>query len=231
MTGSLPPGHRGELRGRLLIASPRLRDPNFDRTVVFILDHGDEGALGVVINRPTHAEVEDILEPWMAVAERTPPAMVFSGGPVSLNAVIGLGLAGADTDTPAVGTAGAPEDADAEAPEDADAEAPEDADAEAPEPDGLPWRSVVGPIGTVDLSVDPGRQPRALRGVRLFAGYAGWIEGQLETEMDAGAWFAVDGDVGDVFTSDPEQLWHDVLHRQAGQLAVLANYPPHPSVN
>jgi putative transcriptional regulator len=204
---SAPTGHSGPLRGRLLIASPRLSDPNFDRTVVFVLDHGDEGALGVVLNRPTHADVEDILEPWMVVAEQTPPALVFSGGPVSLNAVIGLGLAtdeeGSDSTTGAA-----------------------DGGREA-----LPWRSVLGPVGTVDLSVDPDLQPRTLGGVRLFAGYAGWTEGQLETEMDAGAWYAVDGGVDDIFTSEPEQLWRDVLRRQGGQLAVLANFPPHPSVN
>ena len=41
-----------ESRGRLLVATPDLRDPNFSRTVVLMLEHGDEGALGVVLNRP-----------------------------------------------------------------------------------------------------------------------------------------------------------------------------------
>ena len=40
-------------KGRLLVATPPLEDPNFDRTVVYMLEHHDEGALGVIINRPT----------------------------------------------------------------------------------------------------------------------------------------------------------------------------------
>jgi hypothetical protein len=46
-------GDVGELvRGQLLVATPDLRDPNFSRTVILMLEHGDEGALGVVLNRP-----------------------------------------------------------------------------------------------------------------------------------------------------------------------------------
>ncbi|MGW2110511.1 YqgE/AlgH family protein, partial [Streptomyces sp. NPDC001948] len=41
------------LTGRLLVATPALADPNFDRAVVLLLDHDDEGSLGVVLNRPT----------------------------------------------------------------------------------------------------------------------------------------------------------------------------------
>src|ERR1700722_16851951 len=52
---SSPPG--GALTGRLLVASTRLGDPNFDRGVVLLLDHGDDGALGVVLNRPTPVPV------------------------------------------------------------------------------------------------------------------------------------------------------------------------------
>ncbi len=196
------------LRGNLLVSSPRLGDPNFDRTVVLVLDHGDEGALGVVINRPTHAVVSDILEAWMDLAARTPPANVFSGGPVSLNAVIGLARASpaAPTDTPA--------------------------SLDSLEPGGpQAWRPVLGTVGTVDLSVGPGHQPLDLDGIRLFAGYAGWAAGQLETEMEAGAWFVVDATPDDVFTGDPDGLWHDVLRRQGNDLALLAGFPPHPSVN
>ena len=45
------------LRGRLLVATPPLVDPNFDRTVVLMLEHGEEGALGIVLNRPTDASL------------------------------------------------------------------------------------------------------------------------------------------------------------------------------
>ena len=49
------------LRGKLLVASPALEDPNFVRSVVLITEHGDEGAMGIVLNRPADAEVEEVL--------------------------------------------------------------------------------------------------------------------------------------------------------------------------
>ena len=40
-------------KGRLLVATPPLDDPNFDRAVIYVLEHHDDGAVGVVINRPS----------------------------------------------------------------------------------------------------------------------------------------------------------------------------------
>ena len=51
-------------KGRLLVATPLLGDPNFDRAVVLLLEHSDEGALGVVLNRPSGLEVVDPLPEW-----------------------------------------------------------------------------------------------------------------------------------------------------------------------
>ena len=49
------------LRGQLLVAAPILRDPNFHRTVVLVAEHGEEGAMGLVLNRPTDTPVEAAL--------------------------------------------------------------------------------------------------------------------------------------------------------------------------
>lgn len=76
------------LTGRLVVATPDLLDPNFARTVVFVLAHGEEGALGVVLNRPSEAEVDELLPAWAPVV--SPPGRVFIGGPVSLDTVIGV---------------------------------------------------------------------------------------------------------------------------------------------
>jgi putative transcriptional regulator len=68
------------LRGSLLIAGPQLLDPNFRRTVVLVADHGDEGAMGVILNRPSGMTVSDAapdLEPLIG-----PDAPIFAGGPV-----------------------------------------------------------------------------------------------------------------------------------------------------
>ncbi len=76
------------LRGRLLVAAPPLVDPNFDRTVVLMLEHEPEGALGLVLNRPSDTELADAVPEWGALA--TAPPVVFAGGPVSPEAVIAL---------------------------------------------------------------------------------------------------------------------------------------------
>lgn len=78
------------LTGRLLVATPALADPNFDRAVVLLLDHDEEGSLGVVLNRPTPVGVGDILEPWARLAGE--PGVVFQGGPVSLDSALGLAV-------------------------------------------------------------------------------------------------------------------------------------------
>ncbi|MBV9659604.1 MAG: YqgE/AlgH family protein [Acidimicrobiales bacterium] len=77
--------------GRLLVANPLLPDPNFDRTVVLLLAYSDEGALGLVLNRPSETEVGAPLPQWEKLAA-TPP-VVFMGGPVQHQAVICLARA------------------------------------------------------------------------------------------------------------------------------------------
>jgi putative transcriptional regulator len=77
--------------GRLLVATPQLLDPNFARAVIFMLDHDDEGALGVVINQPTELPLHAVLPTWSdAVAE---PPLLFTGGPVSVESALGVALA------------------------------------------------------------------------------------------------------------------------------------------
>jgi putative transcriptional regulator len=92
-TGSLtrddPPVPEQSVRSRLLIASPDLGDPNFARTVVLMLEHNKEGALGLVLNRPTDATLTEPLPAWAELAAE--PAVVFVGGPVQPEAAIGLG--------------------------------------------------------------------------------------------------------------------------------------------
>jgi len=78
------------LGGKLLVAGPRLVDPNFLRTVVFICRHDDEGALGLVLNRPTGIPVAEALPGW--VEALAPPNVVFLGGPVQPEMAVALAL-------------------------------------------------------------------------------------------------------------------------------------------
>lgn len=69
------------LQGKLLIAAPALADPNFARSVVLIAAHSDEGALGLVLNRPLETPLAEIAPVLEALAE--PGAVLHSGGPVA----------------------------------------------------------------------------------------------------------------------------------------------------
>ena len=76
------------LRGQLLIASPALADPNFTRTVVLVVEHNDEGAMGIVLNRPSTAAVAEAVPP---LEDLVPPdEWVYVGGPVEPASVVVL---------------------------------------------------------------------------------------------------------------------------------------------
>ncbi|MFA9443836.1 YqgE/AlgH family protein [Egicoccus sp. AB-alg6-2] len=179
--------------GRLVVATPALEDPNFERSVVLILDHDHDGALGVVLNRASDLAIDDALSGWVDLVAA--PSVVFGGGPVEPTAVVALGRA----------TASVPAD------------------------QGLSPR--LDRVRLVDLGDDPALAAVDLERVRVFAGYAGWGPGQLEAEVDAGAWFTVDADPADVFTADPGRLWQAVLRRQPDELALFATFPEDPSLN
>ncbi|BCL15837.1 YqgE/AlgH family protein [Micromonospora sagamiensis] len=76
------------MTGQLLVATPALKDPNFDRTVVLLVAHEPGGALGVVLNRATEVPVADVLGDWSALARD--PAVLFEGGPVQPDSAICL---------------------------------------------------------------------------------------------------------------------------------------------
>ena len=76
------------LRGQLLVASPALIDPNFRRTVVLVVAHDEDGAVGLVLNRPTDAEVAEAVPELAELVE--PGATVSVGGPVQNEAVVVL---------------------------------------------------------------------------------------------------------------------------------------------
>ena len=84
-------------RGRLLVAAPALVDPNFHRAVVLLLEHSADGALGVVLNRPTELSAREALPGPLGDA-LPEDELVHRGGPVQPDAVIVL----ADFDDPSL---------------------------------------------------------------------------------------------------------------------------------
>ena len=176
------------LQGQLLVASPSLLDPNFRRTVVLVTEHGDQGAAGLVLNRPSDAAVQDVVPQleWLA----PPEERVFIGGPVEQNAVLVL----------------------------AEFEDPEDSPV-----------TVFGDLGFVALDEEDEAAP--VRRRRIFAGYAGWGEGQLEEELERDDWILEPALADDVFADDADGLWGGVLRRKGGVFELVARMPEDPSVN
>ena len=76
------------VRGQLLIAGPTLLDPNFWRTVVLIVEHSEEGALGLVLNRPSETTVAEAVPQLEELLEPDEP--LYLGGPVAPSSVIVL---------------------------------------------------------------------------------------------------------------------------------------------
>ena len=100
----------------------------------------------------------------------------------------------------------------------------------------LGWRALDGApslarLGLLDLDAPPSVLAPAIQSLRVYAGYAGWSPGQLQAEIDEGAWHVVSAEPGDVFSDVPDLLWRGVLRRQEGDLAFLATYPEDPGLN
>ncbi len=178
------------LAGRLLVASATLQDPNFARAVVLIGLHSEEGALGLVLNRPSSSTVASAVPQLADLFDGD--ERVFVGGPVQESSIVML--------------------------------------AEFTEP-GAAGLLVLGRIGlpAPDTSLEALAAATARR--RVYAGYAGWSEGQLDAEVEAGDWIAHDALPDDVFSEEPEQLWSGVLTRKGGRYALLARMPLDPSLN
>ena len=75
-------------RGSLLVATPQLEDPNFRRSVILMIEHGQEGSLGVVLNRPSTRSLETLLPTWLN--SEVSSSTVFVGGPVQPDALVAL---------------------------------------------------------------------------------------------------------------------------------------------
>lgn len=170
----------GSCRGRLLVATPPLEDPNFDRTVVYVLQHDADGAVGVVVNRPTALRMPESVDRWQDTL--CAPAVVFEGGPVETAALIALAR-------------------------------------------------VDGDVTSLDLEEDPALETAGAEAVRVFRGYSGWGALQLDDEIAAGAWMVFDARPSDLFDPEPDRLWREVIRRQGGRVAWVAEAPDDLSLN
>jgi len=177
------------LRGKLLIASPALVDPNFARSVVLITEHNEEGAMGIVLNRPADAVASEVVP---EIAGAVGDESVFIGGPVQPEALVVL--------------------------------------AEFADPEAAAW-IVVADVGFVAAEADLEQLAAAIRRGRIYAGYSGWGDGQLEAELEQDSWIVEPPLPAELFPDHPEALWRTVLRRKGGQYALIARMPEDPTVN
>lgn len=182
--------HVDSLKGKLLLASPTLEDPNFVRTVVLVAEHSDEGAMGLVLNRPAEVTVGDSAPELEELVDAREP--IYVGGPVRPTAVIVLA---AFTDPGAAGL------------------------------------MISDDVGFLSAQLDLAESAAATQRTRVFAGHAGWGPGQLDEETEREDWIVETPRPDELFATEPEGLWSQVLTRKGGTFALVARMPLDPSVN
>ncbi len=180
------------LRGWFLMAAPHLLDPNFYRTVVLLLQHNEDGAFGLVLNRPMSKTVREVWQ-QSGRGECAFDGPLYLGGPVT-GPLIALHN-----------------------------------DAECAEGEVIDGVYFAASPDVIDrLLNDPPEQ------LRVFTFYSGWAGGQLESELDEGAWITLPATPELIFCGE-EDLWRRVgrLLQQRFFSAVLKPYqiPPDASLN
>ena len=161
--------------GRFLVASRKLGDPNFHKTVILILRYGQDGAAGLVINRPLKVKLSNVMPEIEELAQRK--ENLFLGGPVEPGKVLIL-----------LKSAAKPEDS-------------------------------IPVFGDVYASSSRKELKRLIKSTnksekfRIYAGYAGWAPGQLESECSRGDWHVLKADAETVFEKKSSEIWQELIHR------------------
>ena len=185
---------RSSLAPAFLLSMPQLTDPNFSRTVVLLCKHSDEGAFGLVVNRPMITSGRVIVNDPSASSSESgsreflrEDLQVWIGGPVEPER--SWILVGVDPD----------------------------------ERDDVPGMRVADRLSlstSPDLLrrlLEPTPPPRA----RLIVGYSGWGPGQLDAELQASAWLLSDVDGDLIFDAPPDQMWERAIRRLGADPAAL----------
>ncbi|HTM08400.1 MAG TPA: YqgE/AlgH family protein [Verrucomicrobiae bacterium] len=170
---------REQFMGQLLVATPTMADPRFQESVIYMIGYGNEGALGLVINRPmAEGPLSDLLK---ALGRQSDEAQgkvtIHYGGPVDTEELFILHSNDyASKETRFVGNGlGITSDAD------------------------------------ILRAIAAGKGPRQKL---LIFGYAGWGPGQLENEIDSGAWFTIPAESALIFNGEPDKTWEKALAKR-----------------
>ncbi|MGH7274455.1 MAG: YqgE/AlgH family protein [Nitrospiria bacterium] len=177
-------------KGKFLIALPTLQDQNFRQAIILLCEHGPDGSLGLVVNRPTNVEVSTLIED---LPELDAAGQVYAGGPVGKNGMLILCRGDATFEDRAI-------------------------------------LEDVFLAHDIDVLKIPWLRGRAGE-IRCYVGYAGWAAGQLEAEVNAGAWRVLEGDSKLIFDANLAILWQEMMLQIGGECAIYASMPPDLSLN
>jgi putative transcriptional regulator len=163
------------MAGKILLASRRLADPNFHRTVILLVQHGADGALGLVLNRPLEMSIKDVCEEALEISCQA-DGVLRQGGPCQGP------LMALHTHEESV-------------------------------PTGDPNRCQV--LSGLYFSTDRDElewllqleHPRAI----FFLGYSGWGPGQLESELEEGAWLVTTANPEHIFDATGASQWSRLM--------------------
>lgn len=192
--------HGGYLDGQMLVAMPGMADERFARSVIYICAHSEEGAMGIVINRPaTKVKFPDLLvqlevieqEDAIRLPDKAGAMQVLKGGPVET----GRGFVLHSNDFFIDNST-------------------------------LPIDGRVSLTATIDIlrAIASGSGPdRAV----LALGYAGWQAGQLESEMQHNGWLSVPADVSLIFDSQLESKYERAMRSFGIDLSRLSTDSGH----
>ena len=190
------------LKGYFLISDTELRDPNFYKTVVMLVEHNQEGAFGLVLNRLSNFLLGSVLPEVMD----TPLAelQVFIGGPVQREYLFLLhgGLSNLPLGEHALSPV-----------------------------EGVVYEPVTRLLIQDLLRIWPDLSEGEKQKIRVFAGYSGWGVGQLESELLTTCWVLNPADPDLLFNSKPDLCWEDALSAKGGIYTVIARTGFKPSLN
>ena len=193
------------LSGHFLISGLGLYDPNFFRTVVLLVQHNQDGAFGLVVNRPAKHTLGTIL-PQMADKEAK-DIPVYVGGPVQQDFLFVLHQEALPDTSYKYSPA-----------------------ATQPVP-GLIFEpathDLLRYLAEEWDKTEAGSRPI----IRMYAGYSGWAGGQLERELREHAWFTHQANADIVFHPNPETAWEAALSEKGEYYKFVANTGYIPSVN
>ena len=155
--------------GVFLVSTPELKDSPFNQTVILIISYGADGAVGLVINKPTNFSVRKVL-PEIRINRKGISSM-YMGGPVDWDNIYML----LTSETLPYGT-----------------------------------QHVIENIYFTfrkDIITSLLEEKDTKNKVRVYSGYTGWAPGQLEQEINRGAWITVKADTKKVFSNNPLSIW------------------------